>query len=104
VKIYEQGQPCSQLEYAFAFVTMFTKFEQQLSVLTERSKTMGIEEFLLDQAEKKGRRETSTEKDTAFVKNLLSSTDFNTLKIAQLVGVGEDFVLEIKKEMNRQGE
>jgi predicted transposase/invertase (TIGR01784 family) len=33
---------------------MIAKFEQKISILTERSTTMGIEEFLLDQAEKKG--------------------------------------------------
>jgi hypothetical protein len=33
---------------------MFTKFEQQLSVLTENDTTMGIEEFLLDRAKKEG--------------------------------------------------
>lgn len=36
---------------------MFGKFESEISILTERSTTMGIEEFLLDSAEKKGRRE-----------------------------------------------
>ena len=33
---------------------MFTKFEQEISSLTEKSITMGIEEFLLDRAEKQG--------------------------------------------------
>ena len=33
---------------------MFSKFEKEITVLTERSATMGIEEFLLDSAEKKG--------------------------------------------------
>lgn len=33
---------------------MFHKFEEEIGILTERSKAMGIEEFLLDQAEKKG--------------------------------------------------
>ena len=33
---------------------MIIKFEQEITTLTERSVTMGIEEFLLDQAEKKG--------------------------------------------------
>jgi predicted transposase/invertase (TIGR01784 family) len=38
-----------------------TKFEQQVGILTERSNTMGIEEFLLDRAEKKGRNEGRNE-------------------------------------------
>jgi predicted transposase/invertase (TIGR01784 family) len=33
---------------------MFVKFENEIAILTERSNTMGIEEFLLDRAEKKG--------------------------------------------------
>lgn len=33
---------------------MFTKFEQEISSLTQKSITMGIEEFLLDRAEKEG--------------------------------------------------
>jgi len=33
------------------------KFEQEIAILAERSNTMGIEEFLLDRAEKKGKHE-----------------------------------------------
>ncbi|HAL81933.1 MAG TPA: hypothetical protein DCO83_06615 [Mucilaginibacter sp.] len=33
---------------------MFAKFEQEIGILTEKRITMGIEEFLLDRAEKKG--------------------------------------------------
>jgi predicted transposase/invertase (TIGR01784 family) len=33
---------------------MITKFEQEIAILTERKITMGIEEFLLDRAEKEG--------------------------------------------------
>jgi len=73
------------------------KFEQEIAILTERSKTMGIEEFLLDQAEKKG----ISDKEIAITKSLLTSTDFNVEKIAQLVGVTEDFVLKIKKDLGK---
>lgn len=76
---------------------MFHKFEKEISILTKGNTTMGIEEFLLDQAEKKG----ETKKDIAFTKSLLTSTDFDIAKIAQLVGVNEEFVLRIKKEINR---
>ena len=58
---------------------------------------MGIEEFLLDQAEKKG----VSNKEIAFTKSLLTSTDFNVEKIAQLVGVTEGFVLKIKKDLGK---
>jgi hypothetical protein len=62
---------------------------------------MGIEEFLLDQAEKKGKEQGMTQKEIAFPGNLLSSTDFSIAMIAQLVGVSEDLVLTIKKELNK---
>jgi len=81
----------------FENTEMITKFEKEITNLTEGTITMGIEEFLLDQA----KREGMTEKDTAFTKNLLTSTDFSVLKIAQLVGVSEDFVLKIKNSMNK---
>ena len=58
---------------------------------------MGFEEFLLDQADKKG----INEKEVAFTKSLLTSTDFNVEKIAQLVGVTEGFVLKIKKDLGK---
>ena len=58
---------------------------------------MGIEEFLLDRARKEG----VSDKEIAFTKSLLTSTDFNVEKIAQLVGVTEDFVLTIKKDLGK---
>jgi len=75
------------------------KFEQEIAILTERSNTMGIEEFLLDRAKKEGKREGVNDKEIAFTKNLLTSTDFDMAKIAQLVGVSEDFVLKVKREL-----
>jgi hypothetical protein len=82
---------------------MIAKFEQKISILTEGSTTMGIEEFLLDQAKKegveKGMTQKEHEKNLAFTRNLLSSTDFSISKIAQLVGVSEDFVLKVKNEL-----
>jgi hypothetical protein len=91
---------------------MISKFEQKIAILTERDTTMGIDEFLLSQARKegmetgfekgieKGMTEKELEKNTAFSISLLSSTDFSTLKIAGLVGVTEEFVLNIKKKFN----
>lgn len=93
---------------------MIAKFEDQLAILTERGTTMGIEEFLLDQARKegiekgvetgfeKGMTEKEMEKNTDFTRSLLSSTDFSTAKIAHLVGVSEDFVLRVKKAFNQE--
>ena len=74
---------------------MFNKFVKEIDILTERRTAMGIDEFLIDRAEKKGRNE----RDVSFTKSLLTGTDFSTAKIAELVGVKEDFVIKIKKEL-----
>ncbi len=74
---------------------MLAKFTKEISILTERTTIMGIEEFLLDQAEKEG----MTKKELAITKNLLISTDLSTSKIAQLMGVSEDFVLKVKDDL-----
>lgn len=36
---------------------LITKFDQEIAILTERSTTMGIEEYVLDKAKKEGRHE-----------------------------------------------
>jgi predicted transposase YdaD len=41
----------------FESQSTFTKFDKELATLTERTSTMGIEELLLDRAEKKGIKE-----------------------------------------------
>lgn len=82
---------------------MFNKFVKEIDSLTERSTTMGIQEFLLDRAKKEGVEigveKGMTQKDEILVKNLLASTDFSVARIAGLVGVSEDFVLKAKKEL-----
>jgi len=93
----------------FENTEMIAKFEKEISILTERSTTMGIEEFLLDSAKKEGRKEgieegmtqKELEKNVAFTRNLLTSTDFSISKIAQLVGVNEEFVLNVKSELDK---
>jgi hypothetical protein len=62
---------------------------------------MGIEEFLLDQAKKEGMTEKELEKKSDFTRILLTSTDFSVSKIANLIGVTEDFVLKVKKELDQ---
>ena len=72
---------------------------------------MGIEEFLFERAKRTGREEglkegieigkilKELERNSGFVKNLLTDTDLIISKIASLAGVSEDFVLAIKKEL-----
>jgi hypothetical protein len=60
---------------------------------------MGLEEFLLDRAEKKGAMEEKLKNNTDFTQSLLLNTNFSIEKIADLVGVSEDFVNEVKSKM-----
>lgn len=86
---------------------MLVKFVEEIEILTGRTNTMGIEELLLDMAEKKGLKkgiekgmtQKEEEKNLTFTRNLLSSTNFSITKIAELVGVSEAFVLDIKKDL-----
>lgn len=84
------------------------KFEQEIHTLTQNRTTMGIEEMVLERAEKKGikkgiekgmqkgREVERIENKTEFVKTLLLLNQFNVGQIANLVKVPEAFVIDIK--------
>ena len=100
------------------------KFDKEVEKITNKPKTMGIEEFVLDRerrmARKEGLREgrqegqllgrqegieqgiekgkeiTDYENKFAFTKSLLTQTDFSEEKIADLVGVNIEFVRKVK--------
>jgi len=89
------------------------KFEEAIIAVTgKNTANMGTEEYLLLKFQKEGmeeglekglekglemgREEAAQEKNVAFVKSLLSNTDFDDEKIASLVGVNVAFVKEIK--------
>lgn len=79
------------------------KFDTEIELLTGKSTTMGIEEFLINRANEEGIEkgiEKGIElKDRSFVKTLLQETDFSLKKISQLVGVSLTFVEQVKKEL-----
>jgi len=56
---------------------------------------MGLEEFLLDRAEKQGIKK----KELSFTQTLLKETNFSIEKIAALVGVTVDFVENVKANL-----
>jgi predicted transposase YdaD len=68
---------------------------------------MGIEELLLERAERRGiekgreegKEEGKEESAYLFVKNLLTSTDFHDEKIASLASVDVSFVQQVRLEM-----
>lgn len=81
------------------------KFEETIIAITGKSNVnMGTEEYLLQKAEKKGKEEgiqLGEEKSKlAFVKSLLSNTDFDEEKIASLTSVSIAFVKEIKAQLS----
>lgn len=78
------------------------RFDKEIELLTGKSKTMGIEEFLINRATEEGKKiglEEGIElQKESFVIALLKETEFNSEKIAQLAGVSVAFVEKVKKE------
>jgi hypothetical protein len=57
---------------------------------------MGLEEMLNERAEKRGIERGVEKRNEDFVKSLLQNTDFDTAKIAVLVGVSQQYVEAVK--------
>ena len=76
---------------------MFGKFESEISILTERSTTMGIEEFLLDSAEKKGIKKGREEGMEIGIRNTAIKMKENGLAIALIANITGLSVEEIEK-------
>jgi len=70
------------------------KFDHVLDKITLANKAMGLEEFLLDRAEKQG----ISKKERSFTEALLKETDFSLEKIAHLAGVSVAYVEKVKRE------
>ena len=77
---------------------MNIKFDKEIEEITQNKKTMGIEEFLLDRAEKKGIEKGIEQSVIKVVKSLLRETDFDDDKIASLIGISPESVRKIKME------
>jgi len=81
------------------------KFEEEMNVITNKNAiTMGIEEFLLQRAEKKGIEKGVETSKTIFVTSLLQSTDFDSEKIASLADTTVAFVEKIRKSLSKKKE
>jgi predicted transposase YdaD len=85
---------------------MLTKFEKEIAILTERSKAMGIEELLLDLAEKKGIEKGRKENEKGIEQKVREIT-INSLKngmdinlIANITGLSISEVEKIAREAN----
>ena len=71
------------------------KFDNEINTITLKNKTMGLEEFLLDRAEKQG----ALANTVYITKKLLEKADYSVQEIANLVEKPIDFVNKIKAEM-----
>jgi predicted transposase/invertase (TIGR01784 family) len=74
---------------------MFSKFEKEINILTEGSTTMGIEEFLLDQAKKEG-LEKGIEKNTIETALKMKKSGLDTNLIANITGLSVEKIEKLK--------
>jgi len=76
-------------------------FEEALDHITQKRKTMGIEEFILDRTKKEGIQigieQGEQQKAIAFTKKLLNETAYSIEEIAHFVGESVGFVNKIKE-------
>ncbi|WP_245859535.1 RpnC/YadD family protein [Spirosoma aerolatum] len=87
--------------------TLRTKFDEQISILTNQRKTMGLEEFLLQRAEQQGekRGERKGEKKgiektkKIFIQNLLTKTNHSDELIADLADVDVSLVSKLRHKL-----
>lgn len=78
--------------------TLRTKFDEQLSILTNQRKTMGLEEFLLQRAERQGEKKGSEQAKKQFIQNLLAKTDLSDNQIADLADVDVSMVIKLRSK------
>ena len=64
-------------------------------------KNLGISQGMLETAKWEGKLEAQTEANRNFTVSLITSTNFDDVKIAILVGVDAAWVAEIRKEISK---
>ena len=82
--------------------TVNIKFDQEVDTLTGRRTTMGIEELLLELAEKKGIEKGEQKKSLGIVENLLLKLDLPDEEIALIAEVPLDFVKKVRAELQEK--
>lgn len=92
-----------KLYVRFAKTENDIKFDQSIEqTLNKPKETMGIVEFVLERerriGEKKGIEKERYERSSAFVKTLLTQTDFDDAKIAELASVTVEFVQSVRQQ------
>jgi hypothetical protein len=91
-----------KLYVRFEKKVLSTKFDKELDTLTNKQQpTMGIEEFVLTRERKLGELKGIEKKNLDFVQNLLTKTDFDDAKIAELAGVKVTFVQKERLKLQK---
>lgn len=97
-----------KLYICFDNTDLIHKFDKSIETIIDKSsKTMGIEEFVIDRARRMGEKKGKiigkqiayAKKDYLFVSNLISRTDFDDSKISSLANVSLEFVKKIRQEL-----
>ena len=87
----------------FASSEMNAKFDEAIYTITENKKTMGIEELLLERAEKKGIEKGiekgEEKKGYEVVKNLIIKMGLSNVQIADIAEVPVSFVEKVREEL-----
>ena len=78
------------------------KFEKELEILTERSSTMGIEEFLLDRATKQGEKKGLEQKSHAVVENLIKELGLSNEQAAGIAEVSVEYVAKVRATLKNK--
>jgi hypothetical protein len=93
-----------KLYIRFESKELISKFDDELDIITNRSNTMGLKEFVLDRERRigeKGGIELGEEgKNLFFTQNLIMQTDFSDEKIATLAGVSVEYVKKMRNSLN----
>jgi len=110
--LFQKNIPKPKIQAIFVFLRYYvhfdnpeniSKFDKEINLFLKKNTTMGIEELLIERFEKKllekVKQEIVEEKDTTFVKSLLTSTDFDLQKIANIASVPYSFVEKVKASM-----
>lgn len=89
----------SFLRYYIQFenTEMFDKFAKEITILTERNTTMGIEEFLLERAKREGREEGREEGIEEGIRKTALKMKKNGLDLNLIANITALSVEEIEK-------
>lgn len=107
--LLQQNIPLEKVRYILVFLHLYVrfanpvfniKFDKAIDVLTEKNKTMGIIEQVLERAKKEGKAEGKAEVKAEVVKNLLSANKFTIAEIANFASVSEAFVKDVQKSQS----